>query len=349
MSTKQEISALFSVATAVSAGEGTSAGRTRVAALDFTKGALVLIMVLYHWLDFFVTRNGRIFDYLRFLTPSFIFITGFMISQHYSSRYGDRMKIGGRLERRGVKLLAIALFLNLAPATLGVLSGGAFGGWHLISTATAVLTASSRVGFGVLVAISYLLILAGVLTIVGLADKIAHLSLCFIFIICALVLEIANAPSGYLQLITIGTLGLCIGHVPLPTINRITVQRGALFFLWAVYQLAVTAWSVPFVSQIVGVCISVAVLYSLGLASGDAAFLPHMVIRLGQYSLCAYIVQIAILQGLRRGTSHFQPSVWVAGAALISCTFCLTAAMELLHRARLSVPGINRLYLAIFG
>ena len=44
-------------------------------ALDFTKGALVLIMVLYHWLNYFYGPRGDVYRYLRFLTPSFIFIT----------------------------------------------------------------------------------------------------------------------------------------------------------------------------------------------------------------------------------------------------------------------------------
>src|SRR5690349_11729639 len=49
-------------------------------ALDFTKGVLVLLMVLYHWINYFVTREGDLYRYLRFITPSFIFITGFLIA-----------------------------------------------------------------------------------------------------------------------------------------------------------------------------------------------------------------------------------------------------------------------------
>src|SRR4051812_8978697 len=57
----------------------------RVPALDFTKGALVLIMVLYHWMNYFIRADGDVYKYLRFLTPSFIFITGFLVSQVYLS------------------------------------------------------------------------------------------------------------------------------------------------------------------------------------------------------------------------------------------------------------------------
>src|ERR1051325_736043 len=63
-------------------------GLPRDAAIDFTKGTLVLFMVLYHWLNYFVGPQGHYYNYLRFLTPSFIFISGFMISRIQLSRYG---------------------------------------------------------------------------------------------------------------------------------------------------------------------------------------------------------------------------------------------------------------------
>ncbi|HEY1462593.1 MAG TPA: hypothetical protein VGF44_04170, partial [Terriglobales bacterium] len=47
-------------------------------ALDFTKGFLVLLMVVYHWFNYFVGPQAGVYKYIRFLTPSFIFITGFI-------------------------------------------------------------------------------------------------------------------------------------------------------------------------------------------------------------------------------------------------------------------------------
>src|SRR5258708_7836003 len=77
-------------------------------ALDFTKGSLVLFMVLYHWLNYFVGIGGRHYDYLRFLTPSFIFITGFMISHILLPRYGTGgSSLPKRLAVRGLKLLGV--------------------------------------------------------------------------------------------------------------------------------------------------------------------------------------------------------------------------------------------------
>src|SRR4029077_18017254 len=97
----------------------TASPPTRIAALDFTKGTLVLFMVLYHWLNYFVSPEGDIYRYLRFLTPSFIFITGFLISNVYLARYhrADR-RVPWRLVKRGVKLLVVFVCLNVAISLL---------------------------------------------------------------------------------------------------------------------------------------------------------------------------------------------------------------------------------------
>src|ERR1700684_2664750 len=82
----------------------------RIPALDFTKGALVLLMVLYHWVNYFIGPQWAYYKYLRFLTPSFIFITGFMISSVYLSKYAAAdPRLSKRLFSRGLKLMAIFL------------------------------------------------------------------------------------------------------------------------------------------------------------------------------------------------------------------------------------------------
>src|SRR5690242_11816494 len=114
--------AASSVARSVSSAQVAEEKSTRLPALDFTKGALVLIMVLYHWMNYFVEADGSIYKYLRFLTPSFIFITGFLISHVYLSKSrSSGWTIAGRLLGRGFKLLAIVACLNLALNSIGIL------------------------------------------------------------------------------------------------------------------------------------------------------------------------------------------------------------------------------------
>src|SRR5580704_11951643 len=83
----------------------------RISALDFTKGMLVLIMVLYHWINYFYPHDNR---YLRFLTPSFIFITGFLVSNIYLSKYGaSDTRLSRRLAERALKILGVFVVLNV--------------------------------------------------------------------------------------------------------------------------------------------------------------------------------------------------------------------------------------------
>src|ERR1039458_3410046 len=62
---------------------------TRIAALDWTKGALILFMVAYHAINYSAFRPLA-FRYLAFLPPSFILITGFLVGQVYAAKYDLR-------------------------------------------------------------------------------------------------------------------------------------------------------------------------------------------------------------------------------------------------------------------
>src|SRR6266850_1409966 len=83
----------------------------RIPALDFTKGALVLFMVLYPWPNYFIATEGNSYRYLRFVTPSFIFISGFLISNVYTSKYDTcALQLPKRLMSRGFKILGYSSF-----------------------------------------------------------------------------------------------------------------------------------------------------------------------------------------------------------------------------------------------
>jgi len=87
--------------------------KPRLTYLDLTKGFLVLLMVVYHSLNY--TRQYQLaFLYLSFLPSSFILITGFLLSRVYAPRYvpGDR-SLMIRLFLRGFRLLLLFTGLNL--------------------------------------------------------------------------------------------------------------------------------------------------------------------------------------------------------------------------------------------
>ncbi len=278
----------------------------RIPALDFTKGALVLIMVLYHWMNYFVTADGSVYKYLRFLTPSFIFITGFLISQVYLSKFQTSgSPVPRRLLVRGLKLLAIVFCLNLGQGTARIKTfESQVGNWPLGKIALAYLSGIAPIAFSILIPIAYLLILsAGLMLVSRRYRNIFHIS-CAVFVICALVAELKGIKTGYLQLFSIGMLGISVGYIPMDRINRLVRRPVVLFVSYLAYLCAITVWDDSYTTQIVGVCLSLAILYWIG-GDGEPGRIRQVFILLGQYSLFGYIVQIVILQILRRSLGHF--------------------------------------------
>src|SRR5437764_5088642 len=136
--------------------------RGRIAAIDFTKGVLVLLMVLYHTLNYL--EYGSIpHEYMAFLPPSFILLAGLLAAEVNAGRKltSDRRS---RLFVRALKILLVFTGLNVAARV--VWSSTDYGmelalreffrGWRDV-----YLTGNNqRVAFDVLVPIAYTLALA---------------------------------------------------------------------------------------------------------------------------------------------------------------------------------------------
>jgi peptidoglycan/LPS O-acetylase OafA/YrhL len=322
----------------------------RIPALDFTKGALVLIMVLYHWMNYFVRADGSTYKYLRFLTPSFIFITGFLISQVYLSRADSiGLRIPGRLLRRGLKLLGIVACLNIALSRMASngfgprLNPGSPG-----NVAMAYLAGTSPVSFSVLVPIAYLLIVSAALLIASRYYRNTYYITCAFSLACALLLELKGVDSGYLQIFSIGTLGIIIGHVQIDRLNKFVKHWALIISSYLAYLCAITLWDVIYPLQIVGVCLSVAIIYWLGIKYAGSNYIGKTTVLLGQYSLVAYIVQIIILQILRRGLRSYSAVIGLSEAAFVACIGCMILIVAVLDRTRVRVSALNKLYTAVF-
>jgi peptidoglycan/LPS O-acetylase OafA/YrhL len=322
----------------------------RVPALDFTKGALVLIMVLYHWMNYFIRADGDVYKYLRFLTPSFIFITGFLISQVYLSKKGSsRPNIRGRLLVRGLKLLAVVGCLNIGLIMSVVQDAGSDGRISSITQlGMAFVLGTAPVAFSVLVPIAYLLIMAGILLPVFQRHVFVFHIACAFFVGCALLLNLIGISNGYLEIFSIGTLGISVGHLSMERINTVVKRPVLLALAYLLYLGAITVWNVIYPLQVVGVCLSVALIYLLGKAYSESTYVGKIAVLLGQYSLFGYIAQIVILQLLRRGLHPLGPSVGVIVSAFIGCLICTTLGVVVLDRIRPKSRPINQVYTAVF-
>jgi peptidoglycan/LPS O-acetylase OafA/YrhL len=331
----------------------------RIPALDFTKGVLVLIMVLYHWINYFIGPEWKYYEYLRFLTPSFIFITGFMISNVYLSKYDvSNSRLPMRLFTRGIKLMAVFLALNLARIFLipalgtGVIARNVFKAESLFAIFVSgdLGTSGGKLGaFPILVPISYLLMLAAGLMFPYRFFRYTFHVACALIMFSILIIGLTGVRGPILESVAIGMLGVLIGFVPIATINDFVRHPFALALGYVCHTIAITVWGDPFPILIVGVALSLSVIYLAGLSNNELRPIKSMVILLGKYSLFGYLSQIAILQIL---SACFRRVNLEATALVISffVAFAFTiASVEAVDRARASMPSVDRLYKTVFA
>jgi peptidoglycan/LPS O-acetylase OafA/YrhL len=329
-------------------------------ALDFTKGALVLFMVLYHWLEYFVSTTGDFYRYIRFVTPSFIFITGFLISNIYLSKYGiSDPRLPKRLLQRGLKILAIFVVLNLVISLLvsqsyaGRILFTSFSVSNLVAiyvTGNTVIGGSGKAAaFYVLVPISYLLLFSAGLLILGRLFKYIFQIVFVLFLGGILVLDLMGLKSWNLELLAIGLLGVLFGHVPIEKINRFLSHAYMIVGAYVGYLIAIRIWDVTYPLLVVGVCLSVMLIYLVGGKTGELGGVRKHVDLLGKYSLLGYIAQIAILQVLYRSLRYVNLGT---GALILSfvLAFALTIiSVEVVDRMRARSTVVDRLHKAVFA
>lgn len=331
---------------------GEAAKPARNAAVDFTKGALVLCMVIYHSVNYMVGVHVDL-KYLSFLPPSFILISGFLIGKVYlaRSRTGS-FAVQRRLIVRGLKLLLIFTALNLGAALLFSknYNGRSLGVDGLLDNAVDIyLTGNGkRAIFEVLVPISYLLILAALLLNVFQTRKWFLPGLCGALFATVGILGHVGAAFENLNLIAVGILGMLFGCVPDRQLAAGVRFVGLVAIAYIGYLYAVSVWGYVYWLQVVGVCVSAALLYMVGGKSGDNV-LSRRVIWLGQYSLFAYILQIAVLQVLIRVLPR--AGDWEVKFALSVVATCTTIvlAVELLRLVRSRSRAVDFCYRVVFG
>jgi peptidoglycan/LPS O-acetylase OafA/YrhL len=331
----------------------------RISALDFTKGALVLIMVLYHWINYFIGPQWEYYRYLRFLTPSFIFITGFMVSHVYLSKYDAAdPRLPKRLLTRGIKLLAIFIALNVARTVIvpalgtGVVLGHLFDLRNIFTvfvSGNLPVVGGKLVSFSILVPISYVLILSGLLMYPYRFYRYTFHAVCVLLLLFILILGLIDVQSPNLELFTIGMLGVLVGFAPIMAINHFVQHPYVLAAAYLCYAIAITAWNVPFPLLIVGVCLSLMVIYLVGISASESGVIGSEVILLGKYSLFGYISQMVIIQFLNAGFHHVDPGIAALGISFVAAFTLTLVSVELVNRARAKAVSLDKLYKAVFA
>jgi len=328
----------------------------RISALDFTKGALVLFMVLYHWINYFIGMEWPYYRYLRFLSPSFIFISGFMVSSVYLTRYqAVDLKLSKRLMTRGLKLLLIFLVLNfgrvlvlpiLSPGTSFVLQADEE---SLIAAFITGNFSTKIVSFSILVPIGYLLIMSGLLMPLYRHSRWVFQIVFALFFLGALWLELIGSPSMNLEILSIGMLGVVIGIIPMDKINRIVQYPYLVAIAYLLYTIAISIYNVPFLLQISGTCLTLMVIYVFAHLIPEDSRIRATVDKLGRYSLFGYIVQIVILQLLAATLRHAEPNLYKLVGSFFAAFLLTIFSVEMLDRTRRAAAVIDKVYKTVFN
>jgi uncharacterized membrane protein len=322
---------------------------SRIVALDMTKGVLVVFMVIYHSLNY-TTEYYLAFRYMAFLPPSFILIVGFLLSSVYSARYDVRdLRLHQRLIIRGVKLILLFTLLN---ATALIFRGPPlrnlelfFGHFPEIYLAGAGRLAA----FEILLPIGYLLVLAPVLILVDHASRFALPVFAVGFLAACAFLDANGRSSLNFSMLAAGVLGIVLGRVPLARLELLRhLWPIPLLIYGAVFSVA-TATGQTYFLQILSACAALALIYGLN-ARFDAPSWPQQrLLRLGQYSLVSYIVQIAILQVLVRLFGRPEPWSVEFFLLLFGTLALMTALIECVNRVRTRSAGVEAVYKAVFA
>lgn len=323
-------------------------------ALDFTKGILILLMVVYHWGNFFLGFVPYFYDLLRFLTPSFILITGSIVSMVYVPRYGlnDR-RMYRRLLVRGTKLLLLFTFLNLAIHALS-LAGGRVRPMGLHEFGASLfdiyVTGNSYVAsFRILLPIAYLLLFS-----VGFLQVLRwprSLVVVLAFGVCAglQVTEVAGWTYYNLVLLSFGFLGLALDCLGFERINNMAARLPVVILCYAVYLGIVLVWGPLYWVQLLGVSLTLLLIYGIGLRCSGQKAASRAIVLVGHYSLLAYIAQIGFLQALLFIVKRF---LLIDAVSIIALFAALTLTVLLVfgtELARKRSTLADKLYRLVFS
>jgi hypothetical protein len=203
--------------------------------------------------------------------------------------------------------------------------------------------------FSILVPISYLLLFAPVLLLPCRWHRYCLAVACALVFLGIYLLGRYGLRSGNLGLFAIGYLGMVLGTIPTQRLNRVASQPGLVLLAYAAYLIAITVWSETYPLQVVGVCLSVLLLYAVGRRLTGQSWVQQRILVLGKSSLLTYIAQIALLLFL---SALLRVSDLGTFTIPISCAMAFgmtSAVVEAVGWARTKSCAFDRTYKAVFA
>ena len=331
----------------VSVRTTTEVKRERNGGLDWVKGALVVLMVVYHSLNYSPLSRFA-FAYIGFLPVSFIFIAGFFLTNSYLSRYDWKdWRLHRRLVIRGAKLIGIFSALNLGLYFIAF--GPAFLQRFSENFEAIYLHAGGRVAsFPILSSIGYLLLMAPLVLGIGALSRWLLPVLALALVVFCSLMEWKASVGYHLGMISAGIIGTAFGLLPLRRITGFARKSLAVITLYGVYRTCSYLIGDPYALQLTGVVTTLLLLYSLALKLPVEAHVFREVVLLGRYSLLGYIMQLGIIQATLRVVGPFRTPVAVVTLTLISLA-ATWAVIFLVDRVRARARFADSIYRFAFA
>ena len=328
----------------------TTHSQSRIGALDMTKGVLVVLMVVYHSINY-TTAPYLAFQYIGFLPPSFILIAGFLITSIYSAQTGVQdWRPYKKLFVRGVKLFALFTALNVAAHFARGSSQQTGVAFYFAHWSEVYVSGSGRLAaFEVLLPISYLLIIAPVLIMADRLHRFVLPAITVALLLTCATLDYRGNSSANVNLLSAGILGMLLGRVPIKDLRSLGSNFLLTVLVYSVYFALCIMVGQTYLVQLFGGCAALALIYGFCVNIGEAGWTQARLLRLGRYSLVSYIVQIGILQVLARLVGR--PDLWSLGflALFFSALILMTIIVEAVEWARTRSFQVETLYKAVFA
>lgn len=331
-------------------GSAAPGSSRRIDTLDWTKGLLIICMVVYHGINYSAFRPLA-FQFLAFLPPSFILITGFLAGQVYAAKYDlGTWKPYLRLATRGFKLLLVFTILNLVHC-IAIKRGIFEGVGEFAARATSIfLSGNGRTGiFEVLLPIAYFLLLAPVLLWLRSRASGSITGCAAAFFLLCLALERSGNAMKNLDFLSVGFIGMAFGLIPMQTIDRLATKWVPILLLYAVYRLCSHFFGETYSVQIFAAIISVLLLYCCALHLRMGGWFQQQMVVLGQYSLLGYLVQIAVLQGVVKVLGGRPQHVAGVFAVCVMTAIATWVIVKTVHQSRRKSRIVDAGYKTIFA
>jgi len=318
--------------------------------LDFVKGVLVVVMVIYHTMNYFSTAKPENYGYIRFVSGSFIFISGYLVATHYRKKYNiNRRAVTRRLIVRGVKLLGVFTALNVLMSIVGVENHKSvrFGFDAFIANLPITYgTGNSRItAFQILVPIAYLLMISPIVLAMQGWKKLVF---CSILILSGWYEYMGNMYFNP-YLVLIGMFGLSFGILFDPHHQNFRIHRILALIVLVVSVSNMSALDQNIYSYTLGIILVLLSVYMLSKSMRTDGHLFSALVLLGNYTLLSYIAQIVFLFALYL----FLRQRWDMGyetlsvfAATILFLFLMCLALDWLRKRN---QVVDTTYRAIFS